>query len=142
MGWFSKLLYKDTDLISDMYDLESCLKSIGFDVTKMDDTSQNDVLLNRVKARRGKLELTAVWDGELITFLQKWELSGPPDPVKYMEFHQTKNYFTLTYGGTGHTIIVKHSAVMFRETPLIASSIQRVLLTWEEGVNITALFCQ
>ncbi len=139
MGWFAKLLYKETDLISTIYDLDPCLKAIGFEVEMIDDVTINDVIFNRRKAKRGGLELTALWDGEMLTFLQTHQLANAPNVAKYQEFHGTNNYFTLTYGSLGHTLIVKHSMTMANGTPVVASSIQRVLLVWENYINIKYL---
>lgn len=136
MGWFSRLIHKDTDIISNMFDLEPWLKAIGFDVQKAEDISQGGVLLNRLKLSKGSLRLAILWDGRILNILQKHDLPADPNFRTFQDFHMKTHYFVLTYGQPGHTLIVKTSMFMSLETPVVASSIERLLSFWQDHLNL------
>jgi len=131
MGWFSKALYKETDLLSTIYDLRAWMGALDFRIEDMHDKFSDDdtKLLQRFRARRQQLELVVVWDGDVATFLQQHTMSSSLDFERYQRFHNQKRYFVLTYGG--NTLIVKHSVFISNETPIIAASIGRVMEAWD-----------
>ncbi len=133
MGWFKKLLHKETDTVRTIYELRSWMNAIGFSVTEIDSVSRDELVsFDRFKAQRGSLNLVVVWDGEVATFLQNQDFDGRLiNYDKYQEFHVNKRYFVITYGQPNNAIIVKHSVFMSNETPIIAASVDRVMQTWD-----------
>jgi len=100
MGWLSRLIHKDTDLIQNMFDLEPHLKSIGFNVEKLEDASQGGTLINRLRIQRNSLNLTAAWDGEVLNFLQKHTLQSDLNWRAYQQVH-SKNLKRPGFSGGG-----------------------------------------
>lgn len=137
MGWLSRLIHKDTDLIGNMFELEPHLKSIGFEVEKLEDVSQGGVLLNRLRIRRAPLNLTTVWDGEILSILQKHELKSDLNWRSYQNFHLKNHYFVLTYGLPGPILIVKQSIFMSLDTPIVAASLERMLSFWDTHLDLS-----
>ena len=138
MGWLSGIVHKDTDLIYNLNDVEPSLKAIGFKVEKVGDAMVGSVMMERLKVQKGRLVLALTWDGTTLTILQKHDLASDPDFRAMQDFHAKNNYFVLTYGLPGRTLIVKHSILMSPQTPVVAATIRRILSFWDKYLNLSA----
>lgn len=143
MGWFSKVLYRETDTVSTAAELEGCFKGIGFTVEKdeffrdADELFEKPVMIERFKIARKGFKLTVIWDGKVVTFLQKIDVDQEPLFLAYQQFHLHRRYLVLTYGGPDQTVIVKHTLYMSIECPVVAASIERVLNIWETETSVS-----
>lgn len=92
MGWFSKLLHKETDIVRTIYELRSWMKAIGFSVSEIETAIPGErSSFDRFKARRGSLHLVILWDGEVATFLQHQDFGGRLINFdKYQDLHVKK----------------------------------------------------
>lgn len=139
MGWLSRLVHKETDLIQNMFDIEPHLKSLGFTVEKLEDVLHDGVLINRLRIEKSALKLTTVWDGEILSILQKHDLRSDLNWRTYQDFHFNNHYFVLTYGLPGPTLIVKQSIFMSLGTPIVAASLERMLSFWDTHLDLSQI---
>ncbi|WP_298841989.1 hypothetical protein [uncultured Salinicola sp.] len=139
MGWISKLVHKDTDLICTLKELQPSISAHGFHVERAEDAFLEGKRVQRLRVQRGGLKLMMLWDGAILTILQKFDLKEDPDIREMQNFHLRNNYFALAYGLPGRTLIVRHTIHMSDDMPIIAGSVRRILTAWEKHLDLTAI---
>lgn len=139
MGWLSRLAYKDTDIIYTLKELEPSINAHGFHTERAEDATLEGRNIQRLRVQKGDLKLMILWDGSVLTILQKFDLKEDPNTREMQNFHLRNNYFALAYGLPGRTLILRHTIHMSNDMPIIAGSVRRILTAWEKHLDLRAI---